>query len=74
MAFELCREPEIPFLNKGFVQWINGSFISNKQNPGDMDFVTLMDFSTFNQHQNAIENEFTLLERNGITKTLMPTT
>lgn len=47
-------------LNEGFTQWINGSFVSSKLNPNDIDFVTLLDFRTFNKHQDAIEKEFTL--------------
>ena len=25
-----------------FIQWVNGSFVSNKKNPNDIDFVTLI--------------------------------
>jgi len=43
-----------------FVQWINGSFVSNKANPGDIDFVTLIDHQTFRRHEAIIEKQFTL--------------
>lgn len=30
-----------------FVQWIDGSFISQKENPKDIDFVTFLDYQVF---------------------------
>lgn len=30
-----------------FVQWIDGSFITNKENPNDIDFVNLIDFDIY---------------------------
>src|SRR5690554_3847082 len=34
---EICNLPELH-------QWINGSFVTKKQNPGDIDLVTFLDF------------------------------
>jgi len=41
-----------------FIQWINGSFVSNKLNPRDIDFVTLVDFETYESEEWLIENRF----------------
>lgn len=38
-------------LPNGFWQWINGSFISKKLNPRDIDLVTFVDDSLFHQHE-----------------------
>lgn len=43
----------------GFVQWIDGSFISRKFNPNDIDFLTFIDFESYQQHEKEIE-EFRL--------------
>lgn len=47
-------------VSSNFIQWVNGSFISNKLNPKDIDFVTLVDYQTFRKHESAIEKQFTL--------------
>ena len=41
-----------------FSQWVNGSFVSKKQNPNDIDFVTLVDFRTYEVHEELIESRF----------------
>lgn len=38
-----------------FVQWIDGSFISRKFNPNDIDFLTFIDFESYQQHEKEIE-------------------
>lgn len=43
-----------------FIQWINGSFVSNKQNPRDIDFVTIIDYEIFTEKEKLIEDEFRL--------------
>ena len=38
------------FRNKvtgNFVQWLNGSFVTQKENPNDIDLVTFIDYSIF---------------------------
>lgn len=44
-----------------FVQWINGSFVTRKQNPRDIDFVTILDHVVFQEKERLIENKFRLL-------------
>lgn len=39
------------------VQWINGSFVTKKNNPKDIDFVTFIEESVFLKHQAEI-NDF----------------
>ena len=41
-----------------FVQWINGSFVTRKSNPEDVDFVTLIDHQIYEQKRKAIEERF----------------
>ncbi len=38
-----------------FVQWINGSFVTKKENPNDLDFVTFLEGSVFEKRKKAIE-------------------
>ncbi|MDX2247727.1 MAG: hypothetical protein SF052_13165 [Bacteroidia bacterium] len=42
----------------GFVQWINGSFVSNKETPKDIDFVTFIDWKTYTHHKKEIDSRF----------------
>lgn len=44
-----------------FEQWINGSFVSSKRNPKDIDFVTIIDYSIFEQKEALIEQQFRLV-------------
>jgi len=41
-----------------FTQWINGSFVTNKKNPNDIDFVSLVDFSVAKEREDIIRREF----------------
>ncbi|MCB0649813.1 MAG: hypothetical protein KDC85_00905 [Saprospiraceae bacterium] len=41
-----------------FVQWIDGSFITNKENPNDIDFVNLIDFDIYEKNEQIIEVKF----------------
>lgn len=50
-------------LPAGFTQWINGSFISRKLNPNDMDVLTFVDHSVYGQVEQALralKGEFTI--------------
>lgn len=37
-------------------QWINGSFVTSKQNPKDIDFVTFIPFLLFEQYEKELED------------------
>ncbi|MCC6726091.1 MAG: hypothetical protein IT258_16410 [Saprospiraceae bacterium] len=41
-----------------FTQWLNGSFVSKKENPGDLDLVTLLDAETALLKDAIIESKF----------------
>lgn len=39
----------------GFIQWIDGSFVTRKLNPDDIDVVTFIDANVYDQHERQIE-------------------
>lgn len=43
-----------------FIQWVDGSFVTKKANPADIDFVTILDFKTFVENKQLIESQFRL--------------
>lgn len=45
-------------ISEDFIQWIDGSYISTKTTPRDIDFVMLIDYETFERHEGLIENRF----------------
>ena len=47
-------------VNGSFEQWINGSFVTDKENPKDIDFVTFIDHTIFAHKENLIEEQFRL--------------
>ena len=42
-------------VGSGFYQWIGGSFVTRKQNPRDIDFVTFLNADVFKSHEQRIE-------------------
>lgn len=40
----------------GFYQWIDGSFVTNKLNPKDIDFVTFLDFGVYREHEKQVSD------------------
>lgn len=38
-----------------FYQWIDGSFVTRKINPNDIDLVTFVDFEIYNQNEKTID-------------------
>lgn len=45
-------------VTQNFIQWIDGSFVTKKLIPRDIDFVTLIDYQTYERCQTIIENKF----------------
>jgi hypothetical protein len=41
-----------------FTQWIDGSFVTKKLNPADIDFVTFIDAAIFEEKERLIVNQF----------------
>lgn len=35
----------------GFTQWVDGSFVSRKRDPGDIDLLTFVDTVTYDRHE-----------------------
>jgi len=50
---DLCNE-----VSKEFTLWINGSFVTNKINPNDIDLVILLDYIVYEKKENLIERKF----------------
>ena len=45
-------------VTEDFIQWIDGSFVTKKSIPRDIDFVTLIDYQTYEKYQTVIENKY----------------
>lgn len=43
-----------------FIQWIDGSFVSHKEHPNDIDFVTFISFEIFEAKEQIIHKSFRL--------------
>ncbi len=41
-----------------FIQWVNGSFVTQKPSPNDIDFVTILDYKIFNEFDEIIDKQF----------------
>jgi hypothetical protein len=41
-------------IGTGYTQWIDGSYITKKLNPRDIDFVTFVDFNTYQLNESCI--------------------
>ena len=47
-------------ITPNFTQWINGSFVTLKENPKDIDFVTFIDRKLYAKKENYIEKYWTI--------------
>ena len=47
-------------ITSNFIQWIDGSFVTNRIAPNDLDFVTLIDHEVFEAKEGLIESKFRL--------------
>jgi hypothetical protein len=45
-------------ITTNFTQWIDGSFVTTKLNPNDIDFVTFIDAAVFEEKESLIINQF----------------
>jgi len=45
-------------ITPNFVQWINGSYVTKKNSPKDLDLVVLIDHNIFDKHEKLIESKF----------------
>ncbi len=55
-------------ITPNFTQWINGSFVTLKENPKDIDFVTFIPFEVYEKNKLLIEKSFWsyALEKEGL--------
>nr|WP_143016824.1 hypothetical protein [Dyadobacter soli] len=49
-------EKLVAIIGKDFHQWIDGSFVTRKLNPGDIDFVTFINAKTFSQNERVLND------------------
>jgi hypothetical protein len=45
----------VGLITPNFTQWINGSFVTQKEQPGDIDFVSFIDFDLYERKRAIIE-------------------
>ena len=45
-------------LTQSFYQWIDGSYVSNKLNPKDIDIVTIVNYQDYEKNKLVLEKEF----------------
>ena len=45
-------------ISPNFKQWINGSFVTNRSNPNDIDLVNLVDFEIVEEKYDLIKSKF----------------
>lgn len=45
-------------ISQDYICWINGSFVSRKSNPKDIDFVILLDYQTVAEKEGIIKSNF----------------
>lgn len=43
-------------IGSGFYQWIDGSFVTEKMNPNDIDIVTFVDYNIFFRNEQALSS------------------
>lgn len=60
-------------VSKHFYQWMNGSFISQKQHPNDIDFVTFFDYQIYESQAPYLDKFWSFsLEEEGLDAYLVP--
>ncbi len=45
-------------MTPNFTQWINGSFVTLKENPKDLDFVTFIDSKLYDEKEQLLDSKF----------------
>lgn len=45
-------------ISNEFIQWIDGSFTTNKFSPGDIDLVTLLDYKVIEKNKDILQEKF----------------
>jgi hypothetical protein len=52
--FSKYMEKLITIIGTDFHQWVDGSFVTRKLNPGDIDFVTFINAKTFSDNEHLL--------------------
>ncbi|OJV15505.1 MAG: hypothetical protein BGO21_31450 [Dyadobacter sp. 50-39] len=52
--FSVYMEKLVAIIGTDFHQWIDGSFVTRKLNPGDIDFVTFVNAKTFSRNEHLL--------------------
>ncbi|PSL24629.1 DUF6932 family protein [Dyadobacter jiangsuensis] len=55
-SFSVYMEKLVTIIGTDFHQWIDGSFVTRKLNPNDIDFVTFANAKTFSRNEHALSN------------------
>ena len=61
--YEELNAQLIQLIPGGFAQWVDGSFISRKMNPNDIDVLTFVDTAIYQRHEQTfreLRNEFAI--------------
>ena len=45
-------------ITRDFFQWIDGSYVSNKRKPKDIDLITILDYRDYEENKVLLEKEF----------------
>ena len=53
-------------ISEDFIQWIDGSYITTKVKPRDIDFVMLIEHETFDRHEQYFVTEYDLVYWRGL--------
>jgi hypothetical protein len=56
--FQRYNTELLQLINVPFKQWIDGSFVTDKKNPNDIDLLTFIEHDIYNKHQKAIDTKF----------------
>lgn len=43
-------------IGQSFIQWVNGSFVTHKLNPKDVDIVSFIPYQLYERHQHILDN------------------
>ena len=57
-SFQVYVENLLPLVSNGCSIWIDGSFISKKENPRDIDLVSIIDYSDYDLNKSVFETKF----------------
>ncbi len=57
-SFKKFNQDLYQLTNQPYIQWIDGSFVTNKFSPGDIDVVSFLDFRLLENDKNELQINF----------------